>query len=155
MTAPVSAGPRPGQDQAPPERPDEPGRPRATLRPWTVVAIWAVLLGLLVATGAGFGNSTFVLEVSGSSAGLVLLLAGAVWLDRRLRPDRGYLRQPTRVGGVVLFAVAATLAWLGFAFGAWLMMIAAMPFIAGVGLEVAAHRRGKPPDGLAGMRRGG
>ena len=153
MTAPVSAGPRPGQDQ--PERPDEPDRPRATPRPWTVVAIWAVLLGLLVAMGAGFGNNATVLEVSGSSAGLVLLLAGAVWLDRRLRPDRGYLRQPTRVGGVVLFAGAVTLAWLGFAFGAWLMMIAAMPFIAGVGLEVAAHRRGKPPDGLAGMRRGG
>ena len=101
---------------------------------------------------AGFGNNTVVLEVSGSSAGFVLLLAGAVWLDRRLRPDRGYLRQPTRVGGVVLFAVAATLAWLGFAFGAWLMMVVAVPLIAAVGLEIAAHRQGKPPDGPAGRR---
>jgi hypothetical protein len=143
MTAPVSAGPRPGQDEAQPERPAEPGRPRGTLQPWTVVAIWAVLLGLLAAMGAGFGNNAVVLEVSGSSAGFVLLLAGAVWLDRRLRPDRGYLRQPTRIGGVVLFAVAAALAWLGFAFGGWLILVAAVPFVAAVGLEIAAHRRGK------------
>ncbi len=155
MTAPVSARPRPGQDEAQPQRPAEPGRPPATLRPWTVVALWAAMLGLLVAMDAGFGNSTFVLEVSGSSAGFVFLLAGAVWLDRRLRPDRGYLRYPTRIGGVVLLAVAVTLAWLGFAFGAWLTMIAAVPFIAAVGLEVAAHRRGKLPDGPAGPRRGG
>lgn len=146
MTAPVSAGPRPGRNEAQPERPDEPDSQRVTLRPWTVVALWAVLLGLLVALGAGFGNSPFVLEVSGSSAGLVLLLAGAVWLDRRLRPGSGYLRYPTRVGGVVLFAVAVTLEWLGFAFGAWLMLIAAVPFIAAVGLEVAARRRRKLPD---------
>jgi hypothetical protein len=143
MTAPVTARPRPDEHEAQPERPDEPDRQRPTLRPWTAVAIWAVLLGLLVAMGTGFGNSTFVLEVSGSSAGFVLLLAGAVWLDRRLRPDRGYLRYPTRVGGVVLFAVAVTLAWLGLAFGAWLTMIAAVPFIAAVGLEAAAHHRGK------------
>jgi hypothetical protein len=143
MTAPVSAGPRPGQDEAQPRRPAEPDRPRATLRPWTVVALWAAMLGLLVALDAGFGNNTVVLEVSGSSAGFVFLLAGTVWLDRRLRPDRGYLRQPTRVGSVVLFAVAVTLAWLGFAFGAWLMMVAAVPFIAAVGLEAAARRREK------------
>jgi hypothetical protein len=143
MTAPVSAEPRPGQDEAQPEPPGEPDRQRPALRPWAVVAIWAVLLGLLVAMGAGFGNNPFVLEVSGSSAGFVLLLAGAVWLDRRLRPRRGYLRQPTRVGGVVLFAVAVMLAWLGLAFGAWLTMVAAVPFIAALGLEVAAHRRGK------------
>src|SRR5260370_41082527 len=99
MTAPVSARPRPGQDEAQPQRPAEPGRPPATLRPWTVGALWAAMLGLLVAMDAGFGNSTFVLEVSGSSAGFVFLLAGAVWLDRRLRPDRGYLRYPTRIGG--------------------------------------------------------
>jgi hypothetical protein len=150
MTAPVAASSRPDQHEAQPERPDEPDRQRPTLRPWTAVAIWAVLLGLLVAMSAGFGNNTFVLEVSGSSAGFVLLLAGAVWLDRRLRPDCGYRRSPTRVGGVVLFAVAFTLAWLGLAFGAWLTMIAAVPFIAAVGLEVAARRRAKLPDGLAG-----
>lgn len=148
MTAPVSARPRPAQAGARPDWPDEPewpdeaDQPRAALQPWTVVAIWSVLLGLLVGMDAGFGNDTFVLEVSGSSAGFVLLLAGAVWLDRRLRPDRGYLRQPTRVGGVVLFAVTAMLAWLSFAFGAWLMMVAAVPFIPAVGLEVAARRRG-------------
>lgn len=131
--------PRPDRPQAPP-RPVGPQRQRP-LGPWAVVAIWAVLLGLLVATDAGFGNDAVVLEISGSSAGFVLLLAGTVWLDRRLRPYRGYLRHPTRVGGVFLFAVAAMLAWLSLAFGAWTIYIAVVPFIAAVGLEVAAHRR--------------
>jgi hypothetical protein len=108
-----------------------------------VVAIWAALLGLLVAAGAGFGNSALVLELSGTSAALVLLTAGSVWLHRRLRPNLGYLRQPTRVGGVVMLAVAIALSWLGYAFGAWLMMIAVVPFLAAVGLEFSARRQGK------------
>jgi hypothetical protein len=106
-----------------------------------VVAIWAGLLGVLVAIDAGFGNDAVVLEISGSSAGLVLLLAGAVWLDRRLRPYRGYLRHPTRVGGVFLFAVTAMLAWLSLAFGTWMIYLAVVPFVPAVGLEVAARRQ--------------
>jgi len=132
--------PRHGPPQAPPQPPGGP-EDRRPLPAWAVMAIWAVLLGVLVATDAGFGNDALVLEVSGSSAGFVLLLAGAVWLDRRLRPPRGYLRYPTRTGGVFLFAVAATLAWLSLAFGAWTIYLAVVPFTAAVGLEAAARRQ--------------
>jgi hypothetical protein len=121
-----------------PRGPERPRRQQTALAPWGVVGIWAGLLGILVATDAGFGNNTIVLEISGSSAGFVLLLTGAVWLDRRLRPGRGYLRQPTRVGGTVMLALTALLAWLGFAFGAWLMMIAVLPLTAAIGLEILA-----------------
>ncbi|MHB1592828.1 MAG: hypothetical protein ACYCU3_01450 [Streptosporangiaceae bacterium] len=100
-----------------------------------------MLLGALVATSAGFGSNGLVLEISGSSAGLVLLIAGSVWLDRRLRPARSYLRQPTRIGGAVMLAVAAALGFLGIAFGAWLMIIAVVPLIAAIGLEVLARRQ--------------
>lgn len=103
------------------------------------------LPGVLVAADAGFGNGALVLEISGSSAGFVLLLAGAVWLDRRLRPYRGYLRYPARAGGVFLFAVAAMLAWLSLAFGAWTIYLAVVPFIAAISLEAAARRRRRQP----------
>jgi hypothetical protein len=129
-----------------PRGPDGPRRQGATLAPWGVVGIWAGLLGILVATDAGFGNNMLVLEISGSSAGFVLLLAGAVWLDRRLRPGRGYLRQPTRVGGIIMLALTALLAWMGFAFGAWLMMIAVLPLIAAIGLEILARRNTRSLD---------
>lgn len=141
MASRVSTGPRPGPPQTPPQKPYQPGGQRPPLRSWAVVAIWAALLGVLVATDAGFGNDAVVLEISGSSAGLVLLLAGAVWLDRRLRPYRGYLRHPTRVGGVFLFAVTAMLAWLSLAFGTWMIYFAVVPFVAAVGLEAAARRQ--------------
>lgn len=144
MATRVSTEQRPRLPQAP-GQPPPPGRRRPPLRPWTVVAIWAVLLGVLVATGAGFGNDALVLEISGSSAGFVLLLAGAVWLDRRLRPYRGYLRYPTRIGGVFLFAVTAMLAWLSLAFGAWTIYLAVVPFIAAIGLEAAARGRRRQP----------
>ncbi len=146
MTTAVSAGPQPAR-QAPPggTRPGKDGMGRdrragAALAPWAVVAIWGVLLAALAAVGAGFGNSALVLEVSGSAAGLILLLAAAVWLDRRLRPRRRWLRQPVRIGGMFLLAVAAVLGWLGLAFGAWLVIIAAVPLIGAAGLEVAARR---------------
>lgn len=123
-----------------PRGPGRPGREEAGLAPWGVVAIWAGMLGILIATGAGFGNNMLVLEVSGSSAGFVLLLAGAVWADRRLRPHRGYLRQPTRIGGAVMLAVTIALSLLGYAFGAWLMMVAVLPLIAAIGLEILSRR---------------
>lgn len=114
---------------------------KLTLLPCEVVAIWGVLLGVLAAVSAGFGNNVLVLSVASSAAGGVLLLAGLVWLDWRLRRRRRCLRQPTRVGGVISFAVAAMLAWLGLAFGEWLLIIAGAPLLAAVGLEVSALRR--------------
>lgn len=113
---------------------------KLTLLPCEVVAIWGLLLGVLVAVNVGFGNNVLVLAVAGSAAGFVLLLAGVVWLHWWLRRRRRCLWQPTRVGGVILFAVAAMLAWMGLAFGGWLLIIAGVPLLAAVGLEVSALR---------------
>jgi hypothetical protein len=113
---------------------------KLTLLPCEVVAIWGVLLGVLAAVSAGFGSNTLVLAVAGSAAGGVLLLAGVVWLHWRLRRRGRCLRQPTRAGGVILFAVAVMLAWLAFAFGGWLLLIAGVPLLAAAGREVSARR---------------
>jgi predicted exporter len=125
----------------PADEQDERDTQRAMLPAWAVVAIWAVLLGLLVAMDAGFGNNSVVLEVSGSAAGLVLLLAGVVWLDRRLRPSRDWLQYAARSGGIFLLAVTAAVGWLSLAFGAWVLMIAIVPLVAAVGVEISARRR--------------
>ncbi len=118
-----------------------------------MVAIWGTLLALLTAVGAGFGNSALVLEISGSAAGFVLLLAAAVWLDRRLHPRTGWLRQPVRAGGVLMLAVTAMLAWLGLAFGTWLVMVAVVPLTAAIGLEIAARRDARARAAEAGRTR--
>jgi hypothetical protein len=108
-----------------------------------------VLLGVLVAVNAGFGNNVLVLAVAGSAAGCVLLLAGVVWLHWWLQRRRRCLWQPTRVGGVILFAVAAMLAWMGLAFGEWLLIIAGVPLLAAAGLEVSALRRARDLEAAA------
>jgi hypothetical protein len=122
---------------------------KLTLLPCEVVAIWGALLGVLVAVSAGFGNNVLVLAVAGSAAGCVLLLAGVVWLHWWLRRRRRCLWQPTRVGGVILFAVAAMLAWMGLAFGEWLLIIAGVPLLAAAGLEVSAQRRARALNAAA------
>lgn len=145
MTAPVPTRPRvpggPGSD-----RQNEPvfhPAGQAALKPWAVVAIWAGLLAVLAAVGAGFGNSAVVLEISGSAAGLVLAIAVAAWLDLRFRPYRGVLGLPVRLGGVFLFAVAAAVALLALAFGQFMLMLAAVPLAGATGMEIAARRRGR------------
>lgn len=131
------------------ENPTGPDAPRMTLRPCGVVALWAVLLGALVATNAAFGNDTLVLEVAGSSAGFVAALAGFVRLYRWLSPRRSYLRRPTRIGGVLLLAAAVLMAGLSLAFGTWLLMLAFVPFLAALGAEVHARRNGLYPANCA------
>jgi hypothetical protein len=57
--------------------PDPDPDAKGSLRPWTVVTIWAVLLGLPAAVSAGFGNNLVVPAISGGAAVLVLLVAGS------------------------------------------------------------------------------
>lgn len=114
---------------------------------WGVVALWGALNAVLAAVLAGFiaagiGSSPFVLETYGSSVGLVFLIAGAVWLGRRRYRHWQYgWRQPAGAGSVVLFAIAALLAWLGLAFGIWITIIAAFPLLLALFLEYAIRRR--------------
>jgi hypothetical protein len=99
-----------------------------------------MLLGLLAVVSAAMGNSIVVLEISGGAAAVVLAIAGAVWLDHRLRPYRGVYRLPVRLGGTFLFAVTALTAWLSLAFGQYLLYLAVVPLVGAVGLETAARR---------------
>ena len=138
---PVSGNPRPGTPD-PSSIPNDQGRlpeESASPAPWTVVAAWAALLSILVAVSAAMGGSQVVLEISGGAAVLVLVIAGAVWLDHRLRPYRGTYSMPVRLGGTFLFAVTALTAWLALAFGQFMLYFAVIPLIGAVGLEIAAR----------------
>jgi hypothetical protein len=113
---------------------------------WGAVAIWGFFNAVMVALLAGFilggfGSSPFVLETYGSSAGLVFVVALAVWLGRRYRPWQYGWRQPAGAASVILFVIAVMLAWLGLAFGIWITIIAAFPLLLAVLLEYAIHRR--------------
>lgn len=144
MTTSVSAQRQQGRDEPAPEPdPDPDPDAKGSLRPWTVVTIWALLLGLLAAVSAGFGNNLVVLEISGGAAAAILVLAGTVWLDHRFRPRRTVFGLPVRLGGVLLFAVTATTAWLALAFGEVMLMLAVIPFAGAVGLEISAWRHGR------------
>lgn len=148
---PVPGGPVTGQPVR--GRPDDPRRVHregSSLAPWTVVAVWAVLLGILAAVGAAMGNNLVVLEISGGAAVLVLAIAGAVWLDHRLRPNRGVYSLPVRLGGTFLFAVTALTAWLALAFGQYMLYLAAVPLAGAVGLEIAARRGARAAAARAG-----
>jgi hypothetical protein len=113
---------------------------------WGVVALWGAFNAVLAAVLAGFilagyGDSPYDLETYSSSVGLIFLVAAAVWLGRRHRPwERGW-RQPAGAASVVLFAIAAMLAWLGLAFGIWVTTTAAFPLLLALLLEYAIRRR--------------
>jgi hypothetical protein len=113
---------------------------------WGVVALWGSFNAVFVALLAGFilggvGTSPFVVETYGSSAGLVFLIALAVWFGRRRRPQQRGWRQPAGAASVVLFAIGAMLIWLGLAFGIWITILAAFPLLFALILEYSIHRR--------------
>lgn len=134
---PATGTPAPGSPEDPGQLPGE-GRAAA---PWMVVAVWGVLLGTLAGVSAAMGNSMVVLEISGGAAVLMLAVAGALWLDERLRPSRGVFILPVRLGGTFLFALTAAMAWLSLAFGQYVLYLTVVPLTGAVLLEVAARRR--------------
>ena len=119
-----------------------------------VVALWGVLnalmVGLLIGfVVSGFGGSMVVVEIYGSSAGLVFLVALVTWLARRRQRQalgRG-LSVPPRPATMLMLAVAFALLWLGLPFGEWVPMIAALPLITAGFMELYARRgiRKLPP----------
>lgn len=111
-----------------------------------VVAIWGLFNAVMVAVLAGFvlggfGSSPFVLATYGSSVGLVLVIALAVWFGRRRRPWLRGWPQPAGTGSVILFVIGVLLVWLGLAFGIWVTILAAFPLTLAVLVEWAIHRR--------------
>lgn len=146
-TRPVYTRPRPVPGEGPkPSIENEPelqSQAEPSVKPWTVVVGWAVLLAVLVAVSAGFGNSPIVLEISGGAVAIVLAVAGAVWLDHRFRPQTNVFRLPVRLGGPFLFAVAVTVAGLALAFGEFMLMLAVVPLAGAIGLEIAARHQAR------------
>jgi hypothetical protein len=113
---------------------------------WGVVALWGVFNAVLAAVLAGFvfggiGDSPVDLEAYWSGVGLVFVIAAAAWLARRYQPGQRGWRQPAGTASVVLFAVGALLAWMGVAFGIWLIILGAFPMALAIGLEIAYRRR--------------
>jgi hypothetical protein len=118
------------------------------MSPTLVVAAWGALNALLAGLLAGFtaagldggpgpgGALGFAIYAAASA--LVFVIALLVWLGRRRRAAG--LRIPARPGAAALLAAGVTLIWLGLAFGTWIALLAAIPLLAAVMLEVSAHR---------------
>jgi hypothetical protein len=112
-----------------------------------VVAVWGALNTLLAGLLAGFtaagvdgspgpgGALGFAIYAAASA--LVFVIALLVWLGRR---RTGGLRIPARPGAAVLLAVGVALMWLGLPFGVWIQLLAALPLLAAVTLEISARR---------------
>lgn len=113
-----------------------------------VVFIWAAFNALLASILAGFtasgfiggagpaGAQGFIMYAISSTA--VFLIGVAVWLGRRRRKG---LRIPARPAAALLLATAVALAWLGLAFGIWLAILGAAPFLAAAVLELYPRER--------------
>lgn len=114
------------------------------LSPAAVVVIWGIANLLLAAVLAGFtvarSAGLLVIDIYCASAALVFGLAVLVWLVRRRTPLARGLRVPARPAAAVLLAVGVALIWLGLPFGAWLPMLAVVPLIAALMLELTARR---------------
>jgi hypothetical protein len=113
---------------------------------WNVVALWGafnaffvlLLIGFIV---GGFGRSVFDLEASASMVGLIFAFAAMVWLGRRRQPSARAWRQAAGAGSIPLFALTALMVWLGLAYGIWISILAAFPFVWAVILEYSIHQR--------------
>lgn len=116
------------------------------LNGWNVVALWGsfnaffflLLVGFIL---GGFGQSVFILEAYGSSTGLIFAFAAMVWLGRRRQPGAPAWRQAAGAGSIPLFAITAFMIWLGLAYGIWIAILAAFPFLWAVMLEYSIHER--------------
>ena len=118
------------------------------LSSWGVVALWGAfnaffVLLLIGFIAGGYGRSVFDLEAYASATGLVFAFALAVWLGRR-RSRRG-VPLPAGAGSIPLFALAALMVWLGLAFGFWIAIFGAFPFLCALILEYSIHQRPQQP----------
>jgi hypothetical protein len=116
------------------------------LNGWNVVALWGAfnaffVLLLIGFIAGGFGRSVFDLEASASMVGLIFAFAAMVWLGRRRQPRARAWRQAAGAGSIPLFALTALMVWLGLAYGIWIAIIAAFPFLWALILEYSIHQR--------------
>jgi hypothetical protein len=116
------------------------------LSSWGVVALWGAFNAFFVLLFVGFilggfGSSVFALETYCASTALVFAFAFAIWLGRRRRPGARAWRQAAGTGSVPLFAITALMIWLGLAYGIWIAILAAFPFLWAVFIEYSIHQR--------------
>jgi len=111
-----------------------------------VVAIWGIFNAALIAILIGFtavrSGPGLDIVLYAASAALVFAVAVAVWLTRRRdhQPLARGLRLSSRPAAALLLAVGVALIWLGLPFGAWLPMVAVVPLVAALVMEIAARR---------------
>jgi hypothetical protein len=104
-------------------------------------AVLAALLGAMTAGRAwGSAGPPSLLEFTlyAISLGLILLTGILVGLSKRYR--RGW-REPARPAAALMLAVSIALLWLGVAWGFWISITAAGPFLVAVLMEISARRR--------------
>jgi hypothetical protein len=113
-----------------------------------VVAAWGALNTLLAGLLAGFtaaglnggpgpgGALGFAIYAAASA--LVFVIALLTWLGRRRAAG---LSVPARPGAAALLAVAVTLIWLGLAFGVRIALLAVVPLLPALMLEISSRRR--------------
>jgi hypothetical protein len=113
-----------------------------------VVAAWGALNALFAGLLAGFtaarvdnsagpGGGVLGFAIYAAVSALIFVIALLVWLGRRRAVG---LRIPARPGAAALLAAGVTLIWLGLAFGTWIALLAVIPLLAAVMLEISAHR---------------
>lgn len=113
---------------------------------WIVTLVWGLLLGGLLALQFLFPTHVESWELAGGAAGLTLLLAVALYPYRR-RAEPLVRRIPDTSYSTVAAAAGASIAIMGFAFGAWLFLpgLGLLAFgLAGVVRELVAERRTRP-----------
>jgi hypothetical protein len=140
-----------------PARADDPGEPRhhgvaapehigglvdRLINGSTVVFVWAGFNAVYTLILIGFTTTGFVGGAGGAGIQgflmyavftvLIALVGVVVWRGGRRRKG---LRVPPRPAVALLLAVAVGMAWLGFALGNWLSMLAAGAFLAAMILE--------------------
>lgn len=113
-----------------------------------VVAVWGALNTLLAGLLAGFtaagldggpgpgGALGFAIYAAASA--LVFVIALLTWLSRRRAVGQSV---PARPAAAALLAAGVTLIWLGLAFGGWIALLAVVPLLPALMLEISTRRR--------------
>lgn len=111
----------------------------------TVVAIWGTMNLLLTAlligyVAGGFGGHLVEAAIYGGGVAIVFAISLLAVLAKRRHPRWRGLRSGRRPAVALLLAIGFALIWLGLAFGMWVPMMSAVPFLAAIILQFYPHR---------------
>jgi uncharacterized iron-regulated membrane protein len=113
-----------------------------------VVAAWGALNTLLAGLLAGFTaagldggpgpGGALAFAIYAAASALVFVIALLTWLGRRRAAGQSV---PARPAAAALLAAGVTLIWLGLAFGVWIALLAVVPLLPALMLEISSRRR--------------